>query len=201
MGSNLSPLLRDLGAILAVGVASLVVGAGLGTGLGKLSEGGDSSSTLPASAADVSPDPTGASGPTSAGRSAIQETEPQPPKIRVLSSTFAPATTPRGRERRRARLTVRLRVTAREDDATLGNVRLVSGDERRGADPNATEAAGGLLEVIPAGESATGALRFETAGVLTDRLANEGRAILRIGDRSLSLRLTPPRDPLSPPQP
>lgn len=104
-----------------------------------------------------------------------------------------PATSPSGIERRRARVTVRLRVTARRDDVTLDTARLISGATRLRNDPNAEEAAGDLLDPIPAGESATGELRFETAGALTDRLASRRRAELRIGDRSLPLRLTTPR--------
>ena len=127
-----------------------------------------------------------------AGNASPDDAEPQPPRIRVLSSTFIAATTPSGRKRRRARVAVRLRVTARDDEATLGTARLISGADEITTDPNATEVAGKLLEPIPAGKRATGELRFETAGALTRRLADERRARLRIGGRTLSLRLTRP---------
>ncbi len=126
------------------------------------------------------------------GRTGRDGAEPQAPRIRVLSSTFVAATTPSGRKRRRARLAVRLRVTARGEKATLGTARLISGDDELTTDPNATEVAGKLLDPIPAGMRATGELRFETSGALTDRLADKLRATLRIGDRTLSLRLAKP---------
>ena len=177
-------------------LASLVAGLGLGLGLSKLSGNEaesstavDSAPTAPA-ATTSAPDASGATGATGTTRS--DDAKRQAPRIRVLSSTFEPAATPSGLQRRRARVTVRLRVTARADDATLGTARLISGDDELEADPNAAEAAGKLLDPIPAGTRATGELRFETAGALTDRLANQRRATLRIGDRSLPLRLTTP---------
>lgn len=109
----------------------------------------------------------------------------------MLSSTLVPAT-PSGRKRRRARVAVRLRVTARGDKATLGTARLISGDDELTTDPQAADAAGDLLDPISAGKSATGELRLETAGALTARLADQKRARLRIGDRRLPLRLTTP---------
>ncbi len=83
-------------------------------------------------------------------------------------------------------------MTARDDKATLGTARLISGNDELTTDPKATEAAGDLLNPISAGKSATGELRFETSGALTTRLADQRRARLRIGDRSLPLRLTKP---------
>ena len=187
MGPDLTTLLRGLGKFLAVVAASTLVGVGLGIGLSKLS-GDGASGSAPRAALPPRPAPTtGATGPTG-----TDSAEPQAPRIRVLSSTFVAATTPRGRERRRARVTVRLRATARGSEADLGAVRLISGGDELKNDPAATDAAGDLLDPIPAGESATGALRFETAGAFTDRLANELRAKLRIGDRSLSIRLKAP---------
>lgn len=118
MGPNLPSLLRGLGKFLAVVIASALVGAVLGIGLSKLS-GDESASSTPLVAAPAArratTAPTGATGATGP-----DDAEPQAPRIRVISSTFVPATTASGRRRRRARVAVRLRVTARDDKATLG---------------------------------------------------------------------------------
>jgi len=190
MGPDFPSLLRGLGKFLAVVVASTLVGAALGIGLSKLS-GDEATSSAPLAAAPAAaPARTGATG--ASGATGADDAEPQAPRIRVLSSTLVPATTPSGRKRRRARVAVRLRVTARGDKATLGTARLISGDDELTTDPQAADAAGDLLDPISAGKSATGELRFETAGALTTRLADQKRARLRIGDRRLPLRLTTP---------
>ncbi len=205
MGPDFPSLLRGFGKFLAVVIASVVAGALLGIGLSKLT-GGDEAASPPlasapapraatsgASGAKGGTGPTGAKRATGAtGTTGPNDDKPQSPRIRVLSSILIPATTTAGRQRRRARVAVRLRVTARDDKVTLGPARLISGDDGLKADTNAKEAAGDLLDPIASGKSATGALRFETSGALTGRLTNRRRATLRIGDRTLSLRLTTP---------
>lgn len=189
MGPDFPSLLRGLGKFLAVVIASAIVGALLGIGLSKLS--GDKASSTPIAATPAGrPAPRGATG--ASGTTGPDDAEPQAPRIRVVSSTFVAATTASGRKRRRARVAVRLRVTARGGKATLGTARLISGDDELTADPKASDAAGDLLNPNAGGKSATGELRFETAGTLTARLADQKRARLRIGDRSLPLRLTTP---------
>ena len=116
--------------------------------------------------------------------------KPQAPRIRVLSSTFV-TTGPSGR--RRGRVNVRLRVTARGDEITLGTPRLISQNSEVGVDPNEADAAGDLLDPIGLGESATGDLRFVTPGALSRRLASRPRATLRVGESSVPLRLRAPR--------
>ena len=197
MGPDYSSLLAGAGKFLAVVVASVVAGVTLGFGLSKLS-GNDKSDALVLPPQAASSAATGASGPT-----APTDSKPQAPSIRVVSSAFVASTTPSGQQRRRGRVEVRLRVTARDDDADLGTPRLVVGDEQVRVDPNAEKAAEDLLKPIPAGERVTGELRFETTGALTDRLAARPRATLRIGGRSLPLRLTVPEapSPISPAPP
>lgn len=142
-------LLRGLGKFLAVVLASAVVGAGLGIGLSNLSGGEAADGSAPVATAPVA-DPSATTGATGAsGTTGPDEPEPQAPRLRVLASTFAPATTPSGLPRRRARVAVRLRVTARYDEATPGTARLISGDDQLKSDPNAEKAADDLLAPIP----------------------------------------------------
>ena len=123
MNPNIGSLLRGVGKFLAVVVASVVVGAGLGIGSSKLS--GNERSAGPELVATPAPrsGTTGASGDDGA--------EPQAPRIRVLSSTFV-TTGPSGR--RGGRVNVRLRVTARGDEITLGAPRLISENSARASE-------------------------------------------------------------------
>ncbi len=93
-----------------------------------------------AAATEPRPATTGATG--ASGITGPDEAEPPAPRIRVVSSTFVPLVTPSGRKRRRARVAVRLRVTARGGKATLGTARLISGDDELTTDPKAADAAG-----------------------------------------------------------
>lgn len=167
-------------------------GGWFGAGLSKLTASEETSSPLFASSPAARPATTGApvaKGPDKRREAGPSETigpgdaEPQGPRIRVLSSTLVPTTSP-SVERRRGRVRVRVRVTARDDKATLGTARFISGDDELEADPKTKKAAGNLLGTIAAGKSATGELRFETSGALTDRLADKRRAKLRIGHRT-----------------
>lgn len=189
-------LLRSFCKFLAVVIASLAAAAVLGIGASKLSDIGETEADFPLAPAPA-PRSTAAS-PTPGtrvpratncpGTNSGDVAKPKAPGIRVLSSTILTAATASGRQRRRARLTVRLRVTAHCDRATLGTARLIKDDDEVQPDPDASY----LLDPIAGGRSATATLRFETAGALTDRLVKERRATLRVNDHALALRLTTP---------
>ena len=183
-----------LAKFLLVVVVSVSVGAGLGIGLSELGGRGASDNPPVAggpSSAAPPPAQDGATGTTGVGdpKRATVADPPQAPRIRVLSNSLRSAITASGQRRRRARLVVRVRVTARADATDLGVPRLISGDNDIEVDPDGKNAAGPLLEPIAAGRSATGDLRFETAGDLTDRLVSQQRATLRMAGRSVSLTI------------
>ena len=113
----------------------------------------------------------------------------RPARIAILSTVLHPAAGLRGQQRRRARLSVGVRVTNRGDRTiTVGSPVLVAGG-RVQVDRNATAAAADLLLPIPAGSSARGVLRFETAGAITDHLTSTQRASLQIRGRTVALRV------------
>jgi hypothetical protein len=207
MPSDVPALLRLLGKVAAVVVLGALVGAGLGFALSKLS-GTEAADITPVAGTSVASGPTGppdnplaaSSGPsiseeTDAGTSATggedfdPEAEAQP-DLRVVRGTFVPSTSPSGISRRRSRVTIRLEATAKDADVRLESFKLVVGNETRSADPNAREVAGGLLSPIPSGASATGELRFEFAGALTEALRTQRRVTLEVDGRRLPVTLS-----------
>ena len=111
------------------------------------------------------------------------------PRVAILSAVLHPAAGLSGQARQRARLSVGVNVTNRSDRTiTLRRPELVAGATVR-VDPNAAAAAAGLLRPIAARSSARGVLRFETAGAVTERLTSTQRATLRIGNRTVALRI------------
>ena len=110
-------------------------------------------------------------------------------RVAILSAVLHPAAGLSGQARRRARLSVGVNVTNRSDRSiTLRRPELLAGATVR-VDPNAAAAAAGLLRPIAARSSARGVLRFETAGAVTERLTSTQRATLRIGGRTVALRI------------
>jgi len=115
-----------------------------------------------------------------------------PPQISVLSTVLTPATAASGRARRRARLTVRVRITNRSARAiSLKDAVLLVGQEEVRPDRKAakvSQAARALLRPISAGERTTGELRFEPSGRVTLTLRRELGARVRLEGRTRSLR-------------
>lgn len=115
-------------------------------------------------------------------------------RVDILSATVQPAGTPSGQRRKRARVTVYLRVTNQRGSTITNLEPVLLAGVRVLPDPNATYTTGSLLEPVPPGTTATGTLRFETAGAVTDRVLATRRAQLHIAGATvpLTLDLRPP---------
>lgn len=176
---------RRLLAFAAVAAAASTVGAGFGFGLGALTPNSDGASPAPEKVASSPPPAVEDTARTTT------EKPSQVPRVQVLSATLRPAITTSGRARRRARVSIRLRVSNR-GAATLApeDPLLLVGDDRLSPDPSATGAAGTLLAPLEAGASAMGNLRFEIAGATTTRLTVRPRARLRIAGRTVRVDIT-----------
>jgi hypothetical protein len=187
-------VLRDVTQIVAVAALAGAAGAGIGAGLGRLAGGDDTASALTPAAASADGKPAVA--PTTAKRPATNPAPAAPaataprPRVRVLAAVLYPASTDRGRQLQRAQVRVRLRLAA-PAGAPLPPAKpsLVAGDERVLVDPAAADLAGALLTGVRPGRSATGELRFETAGNVTADLVARRRGSLQIAGRTLSLTI------------
>ncbi len=109
---------------------------------------------------------------------------------KVLGFKFEPAQSASGKARKRARFSVRASVTNDgSGPLTIERPELVLPGGRTEPDPKADEEfAGGLLKPIEAGDTATGVLRFETAGAPTDQLAAKKPATLEIAGKKLKIQ-------------
>lgn len=225
MHVHLGARLREFGKLLAVALVAGAVGVGAGVGVAQL--GGADKTTAEAPAVATSETSTSASATTDRGKTATTATTAttgggasttgssktttsgaegndggaqgsRPLRVQVVSAVLTPAGSESGRARRRARVTVRLRVANPSGQPSAPHdAALVVGDKEVPADPNAEEAAGGLLRPVPAKRRAIGELRFETAGKVTDTLMRTARAELRYGSltRRLSIEIGPPAQP------
>lgn len=111
-------------------------------------------------------------------------------RVQIQSAVLYPASTPRGRARRRARVVVRVRLTNRSADTLRAPApMLIVGAGRVRADPRAAEVAGPLLRSLAPAKSARGELRFETIGSITQLLMNQPRARLSIAGRTVSVSI------------
>ena len=191
-------MIRGLLKFVAVVVAAGVVGAGVGVGLAALTGGEDDPSPAP-QASSSAPGTATSSTPTTSttpvlGTTPTRETAPAKPalvpRVQVLSAVLLEASTASGRDRRRARVSIRVRVTNRgAETLDLEDPQLLAGNDRVSADPRAANGAGTLLKPLASDASATGKLRFETTGAVTERLTTEGSARLGIAGRTVAVKL------------
>jgi len=172
--------------LIAVLVCGSAIGLGLGFGIGGLGGDDDSGGSFARTTvvADTETD-TGAE---------IQLADGV--RLTVVGASFQKATTASGRKRKRARVAVR--VSLRNGGGTSvpafpegpgARLRLVVGDERISADPNATLPADGLARRLAPESTASGELRFETAGASTTMLADATTIRLRLGGRAVDVPL------------
>ncbi len=205
-----------IGRVAVVVAASLVVGFGGGYGLSQLGGDDDSPSpsaatgpggtagtagTAAAPPAAPEPAPTTATSATPAPTTAT--TAPTAPStsdadapvaaantlnVSVVSATYVAATTDSGRRRKRARLAVQLKVRNRSAAAAdLGPATITFGQDSVRRDSAAREAAAGLAKPLPPEQEVTGELRFETAGAVTTRLAQQSSVTLKINGQTVQV--------------
>jgi cytoskeletal protein RodZ len=110
------------------------------------------------------------------------------PHVQVLSALLCPATAASEQARTQAQVTVRVRVTNRGSGRLAARApRLLVGAARIGSEPTASGAAGALGKALAPGASATGTLRFQTSGTVTQRLTGQRRARLAIAGRTVAV--------------
>jgi hypothetical protein len=203
-----SALARGAGRVLAVAVAAGAAGALLGLGIAALTGDDESSSpSLPTvgtptttteastSAAGTTPTPTSTlitpTSTTTAPTTTITTTTttaPAPgssaarPRVDVLSTVAHPVTAPAGDTRRRARVSVHVRVT----NGTGRRIApappvLAVGDARLQIAPGSSGAAAPLLAALDPGAVADGRLRFDTEAAVTAQLTTARVRLLIAG--------------------
>jgi hypothetical protein len=111
-------------------------------------------------------------------------------QVRVLGAILRPAGTAGGRQRRRARLTMRVQAVNEANEAvTIGRPVVAVGKVRIGTD-TAAQTAEPQLGELAAGSTKAATLRFELAGEATEKITIDRRARINIAGRSLPFRLT-----------
>lgn len=110
-------------------------------------------------------------------------------RVRVLDAALRPAGTRSGRQRQRARLTVRIRAAnGGERRVALARPALLVGEARVQTDPSA-DGPGTRLGSLEAGETAVVSLRFEVAGTVTTQLTTQRRAQILVAGRTLPVSI------------
>lgn len=185
-------LVRGLAKLLAVVVVAGVGGVGLGLAVSKLS--GGSGPQL-----QVGPAVTATRGATTgpAGRAAAHPAPKLAPQARlaqvsvsVLSAVLQPATTPSGQQRRRARLSVRIRA---QNGGKLLVIAprpvLLAAGVRVPTDRHA-DAPGTRFGPLRGGATATVTLQFEIEGAVTTQLMTQRTARIVVAGRTLRVPVT-----------
>ena len=197
-GVRLTPaeILKSLLKFIVVAGGAAAVGVGLGLGFSRLSgseDGGDSA--VPAAPpANLSTPSTGTGPGAEPAKSATTDSLALKNglSLQVDSASFLPATTPKGRASKQARLTVRATLSnsgTKPATAPLGPVFLREGGVLVRADPGAKSLAAAVLGPVPARGSANVELRFDTTGVLTTTFTSTGQVNLRFGANGVIVKL------------
>lgn len=182
---NPRPLLSIVLKIVAVAIAAGVVGIAVGVGLAKLTGSGGDDDAATAQTTSGSPVTTPGTTPTAPTAPAERS---RTTRVQILSAVLYPARTASGRARQRARVVVRVRVTSRSvGTLTPKKPQLLVDADRVSPNPRTADLAAPLLEPLAPAASATGELRFETAGAVTQRLTTQQRARLTIAGRTVSV--------------
>jgi hypothetical protein len=186
-------LLRGLAKFVAVVLAAGLAGAGIGIGLAELS--GNDATTDPVLPATTAQPTTATTTGTQTGSKTTATTATGPtkpvyrvPRVEVLSAELDSISESTGG----ALVAIRVRLTNRGNRAlTIKTPALLSGDDEVPLGASAGDAAGPLLKAIAVGESATGVLRFSLPGAIAQRVTANPGARLRVGNRIVTVRLTP----------
>lgn len=185
-------LLRGLAKFVAVVVAAGLAGALIGIGLAKLS--GNDSSSDPILPATTAGEATTTSTPATTGTSTTATTAAavtpgvyRVPIVKVQSAQLGPVSDSTGR----ALVAVRVSLTNRGNrDLTIKTPTLLSGQDVVTLAASRRPAAGALLKPIAPGDTAEGVLRFTLASAIAQRLTATPAARLRVGNRTVAVRLT-----------
>lgn len=193
-------MLRGLLKFLAVAVGAGALGVGVGVGLAEVGGSDDATPALGTTSSPAETEtPTSAqTAPATQTAPAAQTTQTQTtanaptlastPRVEVLSALLCAAAAASEQATRQARVTVRVRVTNRDSRTLAAQApRLLVGAARIGSDPDAKDAAGGLLKALAPAASATGTLRFQTSGSVTQRLTGQRRGRLGIAGRTVAV--------------
>jgi hypothetical protein len=200
-------LLRGFAKFVAVVLAAGLAGALIGIGLAKLSgDEATSDPVIPTTTGTVArgtstppPPPTATRttparpAPTTstltATTSAAQPGKPvyRVPRIQVLSAQLGAVDAVTGR----ALVAVSARLTNRGNKPlTIKTPVLISGADESPLGTSARDAAGALLKPIAPGSTAAGELRFTVTGAVARRLTADPGARLRLGNRTVALKLS-----------
>jgi len=210
LAKRFSGLLKLVAIIAAAAIGGTVIGIGLskvsGDGDSGLVLGADPSATTAARSADtataaIPPTATTTTATTPAGeaQAPIPAQGARVPSVKIVSATIFPAATAAGRARQRARVSIRVTVTNRDTKSlTPPNPLLLTGQDRIGFDPRASDLADPLIKPLGASKTATGELRFEISGGVTRRLNAKPRARLAIVGRVVALKMTISPSPAPP---
>lgn len=199
--------LRTIVKLVVVVVVGGIMGIVVGKALAVLTEDGSARTSVTVPMSD-SGAPVRVTDTASASAANARPRPDRPPLVRVLSAVVHPASTSLGKRRRRARLSVHVRVTNRgtstlipSPPALLASGQVVVGRIAPGGSGNP------LREPLQPSSAAQGRLLFETAGAVTARMVTSERAQLRIAGRTVSIpvkignpvsrpaRATAPRSP------
>jgi len=173
-GTPTAMMRRGWPRIVAMVAVAVVVGAGVGIGLAQLGGGGGPP------AADSGDQP-----PPETSKAVLNRVE-----VHVVDAVLLEAQTPSGEKRRRARLSVRIRVVNRSARRVrLERPVLEVAGTRTETDPRA-DTARSHLDALAGGGRAAVTLRFETAGIVTSAIKTLRHAQLLFADRSLRLAVT-----------
>lgn len=165
-------MLGGLAQLALVAIIAVGIGAVVGLGLSRLS--GDSARVAPALKPSRTPTRTAPPSPRSVD-------------VQVLDAVLHPASSASGEQRRRARLSVRIRAENQARSAvTPARPVLIVGEVRTRTDSSA-DSPGTSIGTLEAGEIVTVTLRFEVAGDVTTQLTDARRARIRVAGRSRNI--------------
>ena len=187
-------LAKAIVAIVAIVVAG-VIGVGLGVGLSAL-VGDDNGGALPDNTRCARPVIRTSTSNTKPARATRTKTtgSPRPAAapgvcVQILYAFLQRGVSASGRRRKRARISVHVRVTNRGTRRIVNTDPVLIAKARVRPDPDSRGTTGTLLKSVPPGTTAGGRLRFETVGTVTQGLESTLRARLSIARQIVPIRL------------
>lgn len=189
--------LSTLALLGAIAIAGAVIGWGAGSGLAALGGGGPQDPLVVSPVETVATAETASDAtvtvPTATDAAAATTTPATVSRARggvrihMFSAILHPAGTPVGKRRKRARISVHLRVT--NDRSTALRALSASLVVETEVVPGAAEKGSALSfdRPLAPGDRADGRMRFETIGPVTERVSDDGRAAFRFAGVTISV--------------